>query len=237
MKHVDARLRPHVQLLAEWDGSLPRNSRAGPLYAAWLQELLAGLYRPHVPDVLMEFVASPNQVPVLLEALEEPQTRWFGENPEAARNRLLHESLAKAVARVEEVLSADTSRWAWGRLHTVTFTHPLAVLGKEYAQAFSLDPVGRPGDGLTPNATRHNEKFEQTNGATYRHLFDLADWDRGLATSAPGQSGQPGSPHYADLLPLWAEGRYFPLAYSRQKVEEVTRHRLRLQPLPAGGAD
>ena len=37
-----------------------------------------------------------------------------------------------------------------------------------------------------------------------RHgLFDLADWDRGLATSAPGQSGQPGSPHYDDLLPLW----------------------------------
>ena len=63
----------------------------------------------------------------------------------------------------------------------------------------------------------------------YRHVFDLADWDRGLATSAPGQSGQPGSPHYGDLLPLWQKGEYFPLAFSRTKVEKMTRHRLMLK--------
>ena len=68
------------------------------------------------------------------------------------------------------------------------------------------------------------------HGPTYRQLFDLADWDRGLATSAPGQSGQPGSPHYGDLLPLWDQREYFPLAFSRAKVEEVTRHRLMLRP-------
>ena len=81
-----------------------------------------------------------------------------------------------------------------------------------------------------PNAASHDEKFRQTSGASYRHLFDLADWDRGLATSTPGQSGQPGSPHYADLLPLWADGEYFPLVYSRPAVDKVTRHRLTLQP-------
>ena len=75
-----------------------------------------------------------------------------------------------------------------------------------------------------------DEKYEQIHGASYRQLFDLADWDRGLATSTPGQSAQPGSPHYGDLLPLWAEGRYFPLAYSRKKVEEVTVRRLLLRP-------
>ena len=62
------------------------------------------------------------------------------------------------------------------------------------------------------------------------HIFDLADWDKGLATSAPGQSGQYGSPHYADLAPMWANGEYFPLAFSRKKVDEVTRHKLVLRP-------
>ena len=51
-----------------------------------------------------------------------------------------------------------------------------------------------------------------------------------MATSAPGQSGQPGSPHFSDLLPLWAEGEYFPLAFSREKVEEVAAQRLMLVP-------
>jgi len=112
----------------------------------------------------------------------------------------------------------------------VAFEHPLASLGPSYAAAFNLGPVGRPGDVHTPNNTRHDDNFRQVHGASYRQVFDLADWDRGVATSVPGQSGQPGSPHYADLLPLWAEGKYFPLAYSRQKVEEVSRHRLWLRP-------
>ena len=103
-------------------------------------------------------------------------------------------------------------------------------MGPAYEKALNLGPVGRPGDAFTPNNTRHDENFRQLHGATYRHIFDLADWDRGLATSSPGQSGQPGSPHYGDLLPLWAEGQYFPLAFSRSKVEELTRHKLLLKP-------
>ncbi|HKB40677.1 MAG TPA: penicillin acylase family protein, partial [Gemmataceae bacterium] len=94
-------------------------------------------------------------------------------------------------------------------------------------------PVPRPGDVNTVNNTRHDETYRQIHGASYRQLFDLADWDRGLATSVPGQSGQPGSPHYADLLPLWARGEYFPLVFSRKRVESETRHRLLLRPRPS----
>jgi hypothetical protein len=47
----------------------------------------------------------------------------------------------------------------------------------------------------------------------------------------PGNSAQPLSPHYQDLIPHWGEGRYFPLAFSRAKVDEVTAHRLVLQPI------
>ena len=118
----------------------------------------------------------------------------------------------------------------WGALHRVTFRHPLATLGLLPSSAFNLGPVERPGDVNTPNNTRYDESYQQIHGASYRHLFDLADWDRALATSAPGQSGQPGSPHYGDLLTLWARGEYFPLAYSRKKVAEVTLHRLWLRP-------
>jgi penicillin amidase len=50
------------------------------------------------------------------------------------------------------------------------------------------------------------------------------------ASQHPGQSGQPGRPRYDDLLPLWDNGEYFPLAFSRVKVERVTRHRLKLIP-------
>ena len=60
--------------------------------------------------------------------------------------------------------------------------------------------------------------------------FDPKDWDRSTALNAPGQSGQPASPHYADLVPLWAGGKTFPLAFSDAKIAEVVRDRFTLWP-------
>lgn|GEM_PF-1513335 len=94
---------------------------------------------------------------------------------------------------------------------------------------FDAGPVERGGDAYTPNATG-GANFRQQSGASYRHVFDLAEWDRGVFTNAPGQSGQPGSPHYADLLKLWADGSYAPLAYTRHAIRRNLAHRLVLEP-------
>jgi len=72
--------------------------------------------------------------------------------------------------------------------------------------------------------------FQQEAGASYREILDTSDWDRSLAVNTPGQSGQPGSPHYSDLLPLWDKGQYFPLLYSREAVERGAKDRLLLNP-------
>ena len=136
-----------------------------------------------------------------------------------------------AAAAINKILERGRDKkLRWGDLHTVTFRHPLASMMPEFAKAFNVGPFERTGDGNTPNNTRYDDTFQQLHGASYRHVFDLADWDKGMATSAPGQSAQFGSPHYGDLAPLWSKGEYFPLAYSRKKVEEVTKNRLWLRP-------
>ena len=66
------------------------------------------------------------------------------------------------------------------------------------------------------------------DGASYREIFDVADWDRSLVINTPGQSGQPGSPFYSNLVRDWADEKYFPLAFSRPAVEKATAHRLTL---------
>ena len=125
-------------------------------------------------------------------------------------------------------LGNDPAAWKWGDLHQAVFAHRLAV--DEAGQAlFNVGPVARPGYGYTVNATGGGD-FAQNDGATFREVLDTSDWDNSVATSAPGQSGQPESPHFADLLPYWAEGRYFPLAFSPKKVDEVAAHRLTLVP-------
>jgi penicillin amidase len=227
---LPAELAPYGKLLTEWDGVLSREAKAGPLYAVWLQELRNAMFADRVPaDARLER-SDLRSITVLLAQLKEPQEAFWGREPHKKRDDLVRTTLAAAVARTKELLGTDSGHWTWGKLHTATFEHPLSGLREAYAKALNLGPVERPGDVHTPNNTRHDDSFRQVHGASYRHVLDLADWDRGLATSTPGQSGQPGSPHYGDLLPLWAEGEYFPLAYSRAKVEEVVRHRLLLRP-------
>ena len=49
-------------------------------------------------------------------------------------------------------------------------------------------------------------------------------------TNVPGESGNPDSPHYADLIDEWASGRYHPMPYSRLAVEQATEERITLLP-------
>jgi len=63
-----------------------------------------------------------------------------------------------------------------------------------------------------------------------RQILDTADWDRSVFSITPGQSGQPGSPFYGNLLEPWANNEYFPLAYSRAAVDEQVAYRLTLKP-------
>lgn len=113
-------------------------------------------------------------------------------------------------------LGTDRSQWRWGRLNMATFEHALVA-------AYDQIAIEKSGGAGTVAA----------NGATFREILDMADWEAGIATTSPGQSGQPGSPYYGNLIESWANGEYFPLAYARAAVEEVAVHRLVLKPAVA----
>ena len=63
-------------------------------------------------------------------------------------------------------------------------------------------------------------------------------WVQGRALplfSLPGgQSGNPLSPHYTDLLPFWLEGRGVPIPWTREAVESATVETLLINPRPNG---
>lgn len=121
-------------------------------------------------------------------------------------------SLARAVEELTSAQGADWSTWRWGRMHTRAFPFPLIP-------SYSLPTVERPGGTGTVAA----------DGATYREIFDVADWDRSIATQVPGQSAQPESPYFANLHALWANDEYFPLVFSRARVEKATAYRLQIK--------
>jgi penicillin amidase len=120
--------------------------------------------------------------------------------------------------------------WRWGRegYHYVQIQHPMsAAVPEDVRRQLEVGPAPRGGDGTTVGATGTGD---QRGGASFRIVADAADWDTAVGTNTPGQSGDPRSPHYRDLFELWARDRYFPVAYSRPRVESVTESRTVLMP-------
>jgi penicillin amidase len=211
---------PAVRLLKSWDCVLNKDSAAAALFELWLREIPGRWAEVEVPQRDRELI--------LRNVSTQTVLRRLGLMPEAARTAVLLGALEAAVNRGRELLGPDVRSWRWGKLHVAVFRHPLSTDAERRA-LFDAGPVERGGDAYTPNATG-GANFRQQSGASYRHVFDLADWDRAVFTNAPGQSGQPGSPHYADLLKLWAEGRYVPLLYTRHAIRRNLAHRLVLEP-------
>jgi penicillin G amidase len=228
-KGVKPELQPFVQMLTSWDCSLGKDSAAAALFEVWLPKLTPAVFKRHVPETAWPAVAGRISLLKTIEALKNPSPRWSGaENTLGARDALLLASLEEAVKEARERFGDDPSKWRWGKLHVAPFTHPLST-DDERGALFNLPSVERGGDGNTVFATG-GRNFRQSHGASFREILDVSDWDRSLATSVPGQSGQPGGKHYGDLLQLWAEGKYFPLVYSQQKVEAMAKQRLTLEP-------
>jgi len=210
--------RVEIDTLQSWDDVMARERMAPLLYESWLRAVTDRLGRRQAGSGA-EVMSLP--LTTVVRLLTAPEA-GFGPRPEASRDSLVLAALDDAVAELTATLGADRSRWSWGALHHALFHHPLAA-------AFDLPATPRGGDGNTVNATGGAD-YIQEYGASYREILDFADWDRSLATSVPGQSGQPGSPYYDNLLQPWADGRYFPLVYTRARVEQETAHLLTLTP-------
>jgi penicillin amidase len=142
----------------------------------------------------------------------EPKT-FDPKTPRAERRGLVEAALKKALDQMTAEVGTDWTQWTYGRVHKIDFSHWLLP-------AFDLPAVERGGGGGTVAA----------DGASYRQIMDVSDWDRSLATNTPGQSAQPESPFYANLLPLWANNEYFPLVYTRKSVDDQAARRLTLRP-------
>ena len=221
---------PKLTEFLRWDGELVRASREAALYEVWMKQVRLALAR-RISEKYSDHFA--NLTPhAVLTLLANPSPDLFGADPIVARDALLVDGLAAGRQELAEGLGPDSSRWSWGNLHTIHFRHPL---DQEPSAGHLLDlgPLPRPGDGYTVNATGFNasgSSWEQITGASFREILDTSDWDRSVAVNTPGQSGQAGSRHYSDLMPLWDAGHYFPLTYSPRAVEENTVDRLLLQP-------
>jgi penicillin amidase len=195
----------------------------------WQRRVMA-----NVRDVLVPKQAQPLIGPLsmkkVIDWLDAPDGR-FGEDPIRGRDELLARSLSEALSELTKKLGPDPENWRWGQdgFHHAAITHSIAdLVAPEQRAKMNVGPVPRGGDSFTVSATGNADN--QTSGGSLKIIVDTENWDASLGLNNPGQSGDPESPHYRDLFEIWARGRYFPIFYTRSKVESAAEQRLALTP-------
>ena len=226
----DNRTEQALSYLQKWDYKLTPNSVAASIYAAWEGQLKQAVAQRVIPPVARPYL---NTLPSkrVIDWLVTPNPFVFGAHPEMARDSLLLTALDRAVAELSDRLGSDMDDWSYGQRKNkhITITHPLSdLVDAAMRQKINFGPVARGGYGETVNATTN--ALNQTSGASFRILVDTEDWDKTLGINSPGQSGDPASPHYGDLFPIWAENGYFPVFFSKDKVQAVAESTTVLRP-------
>ena len=225
----DKNLKKAVTILQNWNFVLDTASVAATIYVAWEQalgnHLLKKIQLNNLQDEGVEFNTKK-----MIDQLLNP-TNTLGDNPVVERDKILLQSLEDAVNNVKEKLGNDEAGWQYGQINMkhILIKHSLSNLLREpMQQTLNVGPIVRGGNENTINSTSSN--LNQTTGASFRVIIDCSDWDLMTATNAPGQSGNPDSKHYKDLFELWGKNEYFPLYFSRNKIQNVMEKVVTIMP-------
>lgn len=227
----DPGLAEGLRLLKAWDHKTTADSAGAALFEVWMTKHLGrALVAKAVPEPARAAIGA-SDIAAVVDALENADA-LLGPEPRAARDAILLESLTAAVNEVRQVLGPDIGTWAWGKLHHAQFEHALAPLADEPTRAqMTVGRLAMGGSAFSPRAAGYRSTdFRVTAGASFRMVLDVGNWDGSVMVNTPGQSGDPFSPHYRDLAPMWASGEYVPLLYSRDAIERNARAVIKLTP-------
>ncbi|MEM9361322.1 MAG: penicillin acylase family protein [Bacteroidota bacterium] len=216
--------------LAGWDYKLEAGSIPAAIYVAWEDQIKVMANEEFVPQEGKGIVASIQLVRII-EWLESPDEK-FGVNPILGRNEFLSNAFNQAISGLEKKLGSDMESWQYGQeksKHTYMQHALSAVVPDSIKEKLDLGPAPRGGNAYTPGSTGSN--LRQSSGASFRMIVNTGDWDAALGSNGPGQSGNPDSPFYDNLFEPWAKDEYFPVYYSREKIDSVAVSTTKLVPL------
>ncbi len=208
---------------------LNKNSVAAAIYVMWERMLMQQANKQLIPESIQPYVSL--QTTKLIQWLQHPDAR-FGIDSLQGRNAFLIRALDTALLALQQKLGNSIANWQYGQAayKHIAFIHPLSELADEkWQKKLNTEALPRGGYGHTIGST--GDADNQATGASFRMITDTGNWDNTLMTNAPGQSGNPESPFYKNLFPLWANDEYFTGYFTKKKIQAVTVEKWRLIPV------
>ncbi len=224
--------------LEKWNGQMSRQRPEPLIFSTWLMELNRAVYADELGELFNEYLTLR---PKFIVSVLTGKQSWC-DNVNTPETEDCHDRIRYALTRALDILKdkygEDIGAWKWGNVHRARFSHkvlsPVPLLNR-------LVDLEIPTDGgsytVNRGATHLNNSqgpFDNVHGAGYRAVYDLEDLRRSRFIIATGQSGNPVSSHYRDLMVDWRDGLYRRMGQSRAAMKNAAESVLVLTPAAQG---
>jgi penicillin G amidase len=199
--------REAVERLRSWDFHMDADKVEPLLFTAWLRAFSHSVLFVRLGSAAADYW---DLRPSVMEAVLTQRPDWCSD-PKQPGNENCEARLAQALdTALEELRGAygnEMAKWQWGRAHIAYFPNPVwerVPLLRDWLRVTIPTPGGYDTVNRGPSSIRDDaHPYEQRFGAGLRIITDMAAPDQSRMIAAPGQSGNPLSSHYEDLLSRW----------------------------------
>jgi penicillin amidase len=219
---LTARQQQAVNLLASWDDNMTTSSAAASVWWTFWGDYISAAFQPWWKSARVP--VSKDSAGLALSSwptsLTEDLDAWTtGSGPPASSaftlpsgtqrttSQVMRQAFGTAVSHLASKLGGAPSSWTWGRLHTRQFP------SLTNASALGYGPRASSGDAWTVDAAEGG--LDSDTGPSWRMVVDFTADGSGPVLAEGvypgGQSENPVSPWYDDLIDYWWDDRLLPM--------------------------
>jgi penicillin amidase len=202
------------QILKQWNYVNDPSSQGAPYYEAWWKALMPLLWDEMEREDTVLYRPTTFQTIKLLK--EQPDLIFFDiQNTDAKENArdVIRKSFSQSVADIEKWKTQHGDNVMWSDYKNSSINHLLPPM-----KSLSI-PVKTGGNNDIVNA------HSKSSGPSWRMIVSLEKTGvKAWGTYPGGQSGNPGSRFYNNLLDHWTKGQYYQLQFMHKAEAQPELH-------------
>ncbi len=203
--------------VTSWNKYFDAESIGASIFDLWIKRLNDNIWKDEftVADIPMRFPSRDRTVQLIQK---EPNAKWFDNinTPQKETLKdLANEAFKFTYDSLERKFGPIGNTWNWGNVKNTNVPHLARIPG------FGSKKLAIGGAKSTVNA------LSETNGPSWRMVIELGKNPKGHGVYPGGQSGNPGSPYYDNMIDTWAQGKLYDLLYlhsPEEKSDKIISH-------------
>ncbi len=197
-ENLTAAQKKAYQTLASWNYRFDPELTAPTLFEEWWQSLARAIWSDEFPAATYK---SPSRDRLVQLLLNEPQARWY-DNVETPQKETLTDLVNTTFLQVADSMNTADAQWKWGHAKNSSIKHLGLVQGLGHT-------LNTGGSANSINA------LNGSHGPSWRMVVQLGPTVKAWGVYPGGQSGNPGSRFYDNLLQDWQAGQLHELLFLR----------------------